>query len=147
MFRDSSGRNLYPYMAETFASARFSRLNNYRLDFMAEQQPDLVVVELAERTLNYILKYPAVYPAPERDGAVLDAMTAVDSDITADTSGTTMADYAKVTGTLPETAVDSPVYLVADGTVYEAIPDEGAFTAWLPMDTNVDALQAYIAQP
>jgi hypothetical protein len=147
MFRDSSGRNLYPYMAETFATARFSRLNNYRLDFMAEQQPDVVVVELAERTLNYILKYPAVYPAPERESAVLDTVTAVDSEITADTSGSTMADYAKVTGTLPETAVDSPVYLVADGTVYEAMPDEGAFTAWLPMDTNVDALQVYIAQP
>jgi hypothetical protein len=144
MFRDSSGRNLYPYMAETFASARFSRLNNYRLDFMAEQQPDVVVVELAERTLNYLLKYPAVYPAPVREAAVLAGMTAVDSDVTADTSGTTLADYAKVTGTLPETAVDSPVYLVADGTVYEAMPDEGAFTAWLPLDTDVEALQVYI---
>lgn len=146
MFRDSSGRNLYPYMAQTYATAYFSRLNNYRLDLIAQQEADLVVAELAERTLDYILKYPAVYPALEREASVLDGAVAVASDITADTSGNTMADYQKLTGTLPVTAVDSCVYLVADGVVYEAIPNEGSFTAWLPLDTDANAVEVYVFQ-
>ena len=144
MFRDSSGRNLYPYMAQTFAAAHFSRLNNYRLDLIGEQQATLVVAELAERTLDYILKYPAVYPAPERDASVLTGAVAVDSDITADADGKTMENYRKLTGTLPATAVDSCVYLAAGGTVYEAMPNEGSFTAWLPMDTDTDAVEVYV---
>ncbi len=144
MFRDSSGRNLYPYMAESFGTAYFSRLNNYRLDLIAQQEADVVVAELAERTLDYILKYPAVYPAPERDGAVLTGAVAVESEITADTSGNTMADHQKLTGTLGETAVDSPVYLLCDGVVYEAMPGEGSFTAWLPMDADVESLEVWV---
>lgn len=144
MFRDSSGRNLYPYMAQTYASARFSRLNNYRLDLIGEQEADLVVAELAERTLDYILKYPAVYPALERDGSVLAGAAAVESEITSDTSGATMADFQKLTGTLPVTAVDSCVYLAVNGAVYEAIPNEGSFTAWLPMDIDTNAVEVYV---
>lgn len=144
MFRDSSGRNLYPYMAQQYASARFSRLNNYRLDQIGEQDADVVVVELAERTLDYLLKYPAVYPAPERDAAVLSGAVSVETEITTDTSGMTMADFQKITGSLPETAVDSCVYLLADGIVYEAMPNEGSFAAWLPMDIDANAVEVYV---
>ena len=144
MFRDSSGRNLYPYMAQSFHTAYFSRLNNYRLDLIAEQEADLVVAELAERTLDYILKYPAVYPAPEREASVLNGAAAVESEITADTSGKTMESFQKLTGTLPATAVDSCVYLKAGDTVYEAMPNEGSFTAWLPMDTDANAVEVYV---
>ena len=144
MFRDSSGRNLYPYMAQQYASARFSRLNNYRLDQIGQQNADLVVVELAERTLDYLLKYPAVYPAPQRDAVVLSGAVSVETEITADTSGMTMADFQKVTGTLPETAVDSCVYLAVNGAVYEAMPKEGGFTAWLPMDIDANTVQVYV---
>ena len=145
MFRDSSGRNLYPYMAESFGSALFSRLNNYRLDLIAEQGADVVVVELAERTLDYILKYPAVYPAPERKAAALAGASPADSEITADTSESVMPGFQKLTGTLPETAVDSRVYLAADGAVYEAIPGEGSFTAWLPISAAAEAVEVYIS--
>ena len=146
MFRDSSGRNLYPYMAQSFGTAYFSRLNNYRLDLIAEREADLVVAELAERTLDYILKYPAVYPAPERDASVLNGAVAVESDITSDTTGNTMADYRKLTGTLPATPVDSCVYLSVNGAVYEAIPNEGSFTAWLPLDTDASAVAIDVFQ-
>lgn len=144
MFRDSSGRNLYPYMAQQYACARFSRLNNYRLDQIAAQEADVVVVELAERTLDYLLKYPAVYPAPERDGGVPAGAVSVETEITADTSGMTMADFQKLTGTLPPTAVDSCVYLLVEDTVYEAIPNEGSFTAWIPMEADITAAEVYV---
>lgn len=146
MFRDSSGRSLYPYMAQSYETAYFSRLNNYRLDLIAQQGADLVVAELAERTLDYLLKYPAVYPAPERAADVLSGAVAVESEIQSDASGATMADHQKLTGTLPATAVDSPVYLAVEGRVYEAIPNEGGFTAWLPMETDVSAVEVYVFQ-
>lgn len=147
MFRDSSGRNLYPYMAQSFASAWFSRLNNYRLDYIAEQQADVVVIELAERTLDYLLQYPAVYPAPERDESVLTGAVEIETILTAAEPDETMENYYQLTGTLSETALDSPVYIqTSDGTIYEAIPNEGSFTAWLPADTDWETVSVYVFQ-
>ena len=144
LFRDSSGRSLYPYMAESFGAAYISRSNSYRLDLIEEQGATVIVAELAERTLDYLLRYPAVYEAPVRDASVLDGAQAVETEITADTSGSASASLQKLTGTLPETAVDSPVYVLVNGTVYEAIPNEGSFTLWLPMDADIQGAQAYV---
>jgi len=130
MFRDSSGRSLYPYLADAFAQAYFSRMNSYDLTLIAAQGADTVVAELAERTLDYLLKYPAVYPSPARDASVLDNAVPAESTVTAESAA--IEGYAKLTGALPETAVDARVYLLADGAVYEAIPNEGGFTAYLP---------------
>jgi len=138
MFRDSSGRNLYPYLADAFGRAYFSRMNSYDLTLIASQGADTVVAELAERTLNYLLKYPAVYPAPARERSVLHAAVPVESEIEIDTFNNAIEGYAKLTGTLPETDVDARVYLLAGGTVYEAIPNEGAFTAYIPAEAAAD---------
>lgn len=143
LFRDSSGRSLYPYLAESFGSTYISRANNYRLDWIGEQQADTVIVELAERTLPYLLNYPAVYPAPERDAAVLSGAATAACAVTAEDVDGTLAGYQKLTGTLPETALDSPVYLAAGDAVYEAIPNEGSFTAWLPVSVDVGSVQVY----
>jgi len=144
LFRDSSGRSLYPYMADSFGAAYISRSNNYRLDLIEPQNATTVVAELAERTLDYLLRYPAVYEAPVRDESVLNGAAAVDAQIAVDTSGSTAATLQKLTGTLPETAVDSPVYVRVSGTVYEAIPNEGGFTLWLPMETDTAGAQAFV---
>ena len=144
MFRDSSGRSLYPYMAQSFGRAYFSRQNNYRLDYVDQQNATLVVVELAERTLPYLLQYPAVVPAAVRDEAVLDGASAVDSEVTGEEPGMTAEGYVKLTGTLPETAVDALVYVQAGGAVYEAIPGEGCFTAYLPDSVDVTNAQVYV---
>lgn len=144
MFRDSSGRSLYPYMAQSFGKAYFSRQNNYRLDYVNQQNASLVVIELAERTLPYLLKYPAVFPAPARDAAVLDGLESVDSELAAEEPGRTMEGCQKLTGTLPKTAVDGAVYVSVDGAVYEAIPNEGSFTAYLPGDVDWESAQVYV---
>ena len=34
-------------------------------------------------------------------------------------------------------------YLLAGDALYEAIPNEGSFTAWLPMDTDADAVRVF----
>ena len=38
------------------------------------------------------------------------------------------------------------LYVQVDGAVYEAIPNEGSFTLWLPMETDITGAQAYIFQ-
>ena len=144
LFRDSSGRNLYPYLAEAYGSAHISRMNSYDLTLIGEAAADTVVVELAERTLPYLLQYPAVYPAPERDPSVLETAVPVDSEITASEGDGTLAGYQKLTGTLPAAATQSPVYAAVGDAVYEAIPDEGRFTVWLPSDIDPAAVRAYI---
>ncbi len=144
MFRDSSGRSLYPYMAQSFGRAYFSRQNNYRLDYVNQQEASLAVVEIAERTLPYLVQYPAVYPAPTRDASVLEEAMAVESELDAEEPDRTMEGYQKLTGALPETAVDAAVYVQAGGTVYEAIPNEGSFTAWLPGDVEWESAQVYV---
>ena len=144
LFRDSSGRNLYPYLAERFGTAYISRLNNYRLNLISEQNATVVVAELAERTLNFLLKYPAVYPAPERDASVLTKAAAIESDLAVDETDTSMEGFSKLTGTLPENAGGVCVYVRLDGTVYEAIPGSGTFTAWLPAGANALSAEVYI---
>ncbi len=53
----------------------------------------------------------------------------------------------KVSGTLAApSADDSPIYLAAGGAVYEAIPGEGSFTAWLPADAADGDIQGYICE-
>ncbi len=142
LFRDSSGRNLYPYLADSFGAAYISRANSYPLYLIGELGADTVVIELAERTLSYLLKYPAAYPAPERGASVLAGAVSGDGELSAEQSGGP-AGYWKLTGTLPAAAADSPVYLTAGETVYEAIPGEGTFTAWLPAAVDISAVQVY----
>ena len=139
MFRDSSGRSLYPYMADAFETAYFSRMNSYDLTLIESQSADTVVVELAERTLNYLLRYPAVYPAPERDASVLNGAIPVESEYSASESG----NITKLTGTLPEVSEEALIFVQAGGSVFEAIPNEGSFTAYLPLSADVSDAVIY----
>lgn len=143
MFRDSSGRNLYPYLADYFGRACFSRMNSYDLTWIEQKQADHVVIELAERTLDYLLKYPAVYPAPVRDDTVLDTAGSVACDPVVDASGSQIPGYAKITGTLPACGIECAVYICAAGTTYEAIPNDGSFTAFIPAEAAGDIRGIY----
>ena len=143
VYRDSSGRNLYPYLAESAASAVFSRSNTYNMLSIDEYAATDVVIELADRNLNFITKYPGIYPAPERDASVLTGALRVSTTVAAEEDAS-VADLVKMSGALPAvTAVDSPVYLQVNGVVYEAIPAENGFTAWLPAGTQPADVTVY----
>lgn len=144
LFRDSSGRNLYPYLAESFGEAYISRMNNYDLTLIEERGADIVVAELAGRTLDYLLKYPAVYPAPERDASVLEGATPTGGSLAAEDIDGTLPGYTRFVGTFPVSAVDSPVYIRAGDMVYEAIPGDGSYSAYLPSDAGANGLQVFI---
>ena len=51
-YRDSFGILLFPYLADSYASAKFSRLVNYDLTASA----DHVAIELVERNLRYLIQ-------------------------------------------------------------------------------------------
>ena len=55
-YRDSFGMLLFPYLADSYTSAKFSRLVNYDLTGDA----DYVAIELVERNLRYLIQ-DAVY--------------------------------------------------------------------------------------
>ena len=140
MFRDSFGNNLYPYLADSFAGALFSRSMPYRLDLVSQREADCVVAELVERNLRYLIQNVPVMPAPARE---------LPEDFTVYGSGVSfkvkpsedLPGYSLVTGPLvpegqelPEAVLNSPaLVLTSDGNYYEAfLLEDGAVGLYLP---------------
>ena len=128
-YRDSFGNDLYPYLADAFASARFSRSTTYDLTLGESLGADTVIVELVERNLSYLLAYVPKMPAPVRTvSGETEAGEAVDLRLgkTGELKG-----YRAVSGSLDPDA--ERVYLVCGESCYEAFRQEkGGFSAWLP---------------
>ena len=132
MFRDSFGNNLYPYLADSFGAALFSRSMPYRLDLAAQREADYVAAELVERNLRYLIQNIPVMPAPGRGTEKPEGFTVYGSGVNFDVKPSEdLPGYVLVTGPpalagreLPE--ADSPVLVSAsDGTYYEAFLLEG----------------------
>ena len=146
MYRDSFGRNLYPYLAESFSTADFSRLNNYALYALEDGGYTDVIVEIGSKNLRYLLDYPAYYPAVERDYGNLTGYIRTDCGVTTDTENGDVPGCVKVSGTFgPKAlvAVNSPVMLLADGRLYEAIPTADGFIAYLETEEAPTDIAVY----
>ena len=140
MFRDSFGNNLYPYLADSFGAALFSRSMPYRLDLVAQREADYVAAELVERNLRYLIQNVPVMPAPGRGTEKPEGFTVYGSGVNFDVEPSEdLPGYVLVTGPpalagreLPE--ADSPVLVSAsDGTYYEAfLPEGGGAGLYLP---------------
>lgn len=63
MFRDSFGNALYPFVANDFERAQFSRALPYNLT--DAKAYDLVIIEIVERNIGNLLEYPPVFEAAE----------------------------------------------------------------------------------
>lgn len=134
VYRDSFGINLHPFLAQSFGRACFSRNMPYKLAAAAEEQPDVLLVELVERNLSWLVERAPVMPAPERT-AVQASDTG--SSLAVQHQDCDMEGYFCLTGDLAGQTVDddSPVYLVTEQGTYEASPcgeGELPFTAYLP---------------
>ena len=133
MFRDSFGELLYPYLADSFERAHFSRQSAYDLTKIGATQADVVMIELVERNIRWLMEQPAVFPAPEREEGIPDAAEG-EAFVSPARSGAPEG-YIRVEGeTAAQPDPDSPVYLQLDGgRMYEAwISGERTFTACLP---------------
>ena len=122
-YRDSFGNLLFPYLADTFETAKFSRSATYDLTGEAEY----VLIELVERNLDYLIKNLPVIPAPEAEVTLPEKPKAA---ITV--SATERGGLLQVKGQLTETDDDSEIYVVCGNTAYEAFClADGGFGAYL----------------
>lgn len=129
-YRDSFGNLLYPYLADSYGTSRFSRSVNYDLT----QEGQYVLVELVERNISYLCTNLPVMPAPERTLPGLPKPA--DTTVIENKSVKSPEGMFRVTGTLPEPAdLDSPVYVICGNTVYEAFRlQDGGFGAYTPAE-------------
>lgn len=133
-YRDSFGNLLYPYLADSYGTCRFSRSVSYDLT----QDGDYVLIELVERNIAYLYTYLPVMPAPQRELSLPEATATaqMESKTVKNPEG-----MYQVKGTLPVQAdADSSVYVVCDGVVYEAFClVEGGFGAYIPGEAQAVA--------
>ena len=143
MYRDSYGEAILPYMAESFASADFSRAVPYTVDGLSGRT---LVIEIVERNLGDLQKYAPVMAAPEADGS--GAAECADVDIHIEQTGS----HTHVFGTAD--GDNSRIFVTADGKTYEAFncfedrlldregeSCDGGFSAYIPFTENVDGIK------
>lgn len=129
-YRDSFGNLLYPYLADSFGTAKFSRSTTYDLT----QPGECVMIELVERNLRNLLRYVPAMPAPVRE-LEFDFPEHTGS-ISVDLKKSNLEGMRLVQGTLP-TAGDAgeAVYILAGGAAYQAfIMEDNGFAAHIPQD-------------
>lgn len=138
VYRDSFGINLHLFLAQSYQKACFSRNMPYRMSAVKEEQPDVLLVEIVERNLKWLLERAPEMPAPERQ-----KVTAVDSGtaVTAASKEGNLEGYFCISGDLGQQMIDdeTPVYIVTQGKTYEAFPcgeGEQPFTAYLPEEAR-----------
>lgn len=151
MFRDSFGNALYPFMAEEFGSALFSRSMPCQLNLLDQTGADTVIFELVERNLDYLTTYAPIFPAPER----LLTGTPPQGEGMARLSPSDrypLEGYARLEGLLTGADGNSPVYVQLGNTLYEATPageswDKGyPFTLYVPQVTSLDSASVLYMQ-
>ncbi len=65
MFRDSFANAWIDFFSSTFHTVHYSRILPYRYSLLSEVNPDFVILELAERNLDYLLQMTPELIAPE----------------------------------------------------------------------------------
>ena len=131
-YRDSFGMLLFPYLADSFASAKFSRAVSYDLT----GSEDYVAIELVERNLRYLIQNVPVMPSPQRN---LELPAAVSGSVQAAQvekarAGSGNIQFAGKLTVKPD--ADACVYVSCGSAVYEAfcMEDDG-FAVNIPEGT------------
>lgn len=133
VYRDSFGNLLYPYLADSYGEAYFSRSTVYDLTLDA----DFVLIELVERNLDYLITYVPVMPSPARD---IDISKEADGTVAlAQTKGKTPESCVQLKGVLED--AEGSVYVICGGIAYEAfLLKDGGFAVNVPEDTEAEAV-------
>ena len=132
MFRDSFGNNLIQPMAENFARAVFSKLIPYDLGKVDEVQPDLVVIERAERHLLGLDENPPILPAPETRATTLGRFVN-DSTIAATRDG----GYIVIEGLLDWSAIEAGRISDPATIVVQIVNETGTARSFVAYRTTV----------
>lgn len=151
LFRDSFGNSLYPFLAEEFSHALFSRSMPWQLELLDQSGADTVVIELVERNLDYISTRAPILPAPERllSGTVPQGMG---QGWASPSEKHPLEGYVRLEGWLTQADGDSPVYVRLGDTLYEASPAGGdwskgiPFIAYVPQSISMDGASVLCTQ-
>ena len=128
-YRDSFGILLFPYLADSYASAKFSRVVNYDLT----GSEDYVAVELVERNLRYLIRNVPVMPSPVRTIPLPETVSGTAEAAPADNAraGSGCVQFTGHLSVKPD--VDACIYVVCDDATYEAFCLENdGFAANIP---------------
>jgi len=142
-WRDSFGISLYPYLAESFKEAHFSRESSYNLTEITKLQADHVLIELVERNIPWLIRYAPVMPAPQR---TIDLASARKADVKAFAAGREDSKYElyHLSGEIPCAYSGEQVYIVAGDAAFEACLTEKdgtwSYHAYLEPDVEATAL-------
>ncbi|MBO2527570.1 MAG: hypothetical protein CW335_05260 [Clostridiales bacterium] len=134
MFRDSFGNTLHPFMAESYGAAVFFRAMPYDLSLLDSENADTLVIEIVERNIDWLVQRAPIFPAPVRQIAV-PAQSDEEVNVRFSFSEKDLGMLC-CQGTIgSKMDIDSPIFLICDGTVFEASPagsGDQPFTAYLP---------------
>ena len=132
-YRDSFGMLLFPYLADSYESAKFSRAVNYDLT----GSEDYVAIELVERNLRYLIQNVPVMPSPVRN-VELPAAVSGSMEVSKAEKARAGSGCVQFTGKLDaKPDADACIYVVCDGTVYEAFClEEDSFAVNVPEGTQ-----------
>ncbi len=136
-YRDSFGNLLFPYLADTYGEAVFSRSRSYDLTADA----DFVLVEIVERNLPNLIKYAPVMPSPVGQ-ITLPTQVSGTVQVQRQEKEKAPEGLVQIKGTLPRTPdTASAVYLVCDGLAYEAfLLENDGFAAYVPENGEIQGV-------
>ena len=132
-YRDSFGMLLFPYLADSYNSAKFSRSVSY--DMTGSE--DYVAIELVERNLDYLIRNVPVMPSPARKielPAAVSGTARIEKNEKART-GSGLVQFAGFLPAMPD--ANACVYVICDGIVYEAFcMEKDGFAVNVPADAQ-----------
>ena len=134
-FRDSFGNLLYPYLADSSATARFSRATSYDLVQISELNADRVLIEIVERNISYLITYCPIMPAPQRSVSAEESIGYADNvSINANGKVPECVFVSGSLGCMPDQ--ESPIYVLCGEQSFEAFCiGEDGFAAYIPEDS------------
>ena len=104
-----------------------------------------MAVELVERNLRYLNAYAPTFPAPERPAALISGAGEYRWEAEITLANSAMGGYTVLRGDYGGLApeADSPVYVSAAGTLYEATPGPEGFSLCLPEEAASGPIRVY----
>ena len=133
-YRDSFGNNLYPYLADSFETARFSRSTAY--DLADLEGVDCVLIELVERNIGYLIDNIPLMPAP---AAVNAEWISTEAEYEREEAKNAPEGCVLVRGTLDLEAEN--VYILSSGCAYQAfLLRGGRFAAYIPAEAEIQGI-------
>ncbi len=140
MFRDSFGNALHADLAGQFSQAVFSRSMPYDLS-QAEEMPEVLIAEIAQRNLRWLAQRPPLLPAPQRQAPDWKRESQQKLSVSVSESG--FEGLFCYEGSFPETPdTDAAVFACVDGAWYEACLTEDGFRFLAPEGSDVRLVTA-----